>query len=653
MKPTERNLNIDSTLQGETINMAIDSSAMAHIMSILTDLYSDPEGAVIREYATNGFDAHVQNGVERPIEISLPNENSQTLRIRDFGAGLDAEDIRNIYSLYGASTKRDSNDVVGMLGLGCKSGLTYTDQFTIVGIKNGIATTVLVSRTEDGGGDMTLVSEIETTDESGVEVIIPVKARNDFRQKAEDLFRFWPQGSVLVNGEEPKRISGFWINENLLLTEEVDEPQIVMGNVPYSAVEGYHYGHGYELVAFVDIGAVQFTPSREALQFTPKTKAVIADVNQQVEDLRDDALRNWINTAQDHRTALQRALVANAIGLEGEIYWGDLLIPLVYNTKAEGSIGSSVIVLKPTKEYRVRDDESRVNIPAATIRDSMIVTDFEHERWSPHRRLKLEQWISKQENFKRPENFILVPFIPQDLEIWINDDQIMSWEGPEAEKIKSERSGGNGGGGNRPKGAYDAYVASASYEKRVQAEDLDTTQKIFWTRKDKAGSYYTAEKRMDSMQLQRYFDPNATVVVLGDNRIAKFQRDFPQAQNLGEYNKQQTERFIRSLTETQKLYLTLSDDYAQQYFKHFDASKIDDPQFKKLVEVSQMDMERIKSTYKLVGVEVAVEYDDPRENYPLLPSRVYDMEDDENGEYMEHIYFYMRATYYSKLGVAN
>jgi sensor histidine kinase regulating citrate/malate metabolism len=126
-------IQVESNVQGEKIAMGIDPAAMAHIMSILTDLYSDPEYAVIREYSTNAFDSHIEAGQTRPIEVTLPTDLAPFLTIRDFGIGLDAEGIESIYSLYGASTKRNTNDQVGMLGLGCKSALTY--KITIDGLR--------------------------------------------------------------------------------------------------------------------------------------------------------------------------------------------------------------------------------------------------------------------------------------------------------------------------------------------------------------------------------------------------------------------------------------------------------------------------------------------------------------------------------------
>lgn len=59
MIPERTGVTVDSTVQGEDVAMSIDQSALAHIMNVLTDLYVDPELAVIREYSTNALDSHI------------------------------------------------------------------------------------------------------------------------------------------------------------------------------------------------------------------------------------------------------------------------------------------------------------------------------------------------------------------------------------------------------------------------------------------------------------------------------------------------------------------------------------------------------------------------------------------------------------------
>ena len=327
MKVVERVMDVTTTIEGERIGMTINVDALAHIMSILTDLYSDPQMAVIREYSTNAFDAHIEAGVTRPIEIQLPSALAPQFIVRDYGFGLDINDIRDIYSQYGASTKRDSNDVVGMLGLGCKSALTYTDQFTLSSVKNGICTTVAISRDADGSGSMTVVEETPSDEPSGTTVTVPTKRDNEFIEKADQFFRFWEEGTVLVNGETPKRVGsgeGLWISDDLLLTPEVDQSYVVMGNVAYPFGDGpYPFGDGrlwnqWPMVAYVPIGSVQFTPSRESLQMTPLTEATLTTLRKRRKDETKPAYLRLIDECPTRAEALQMALIAGKVGLGNE-----------------------------------------------------------------------------------------------------------------------------------------------------------------------------------------------------------------------------------------------------------------------------------------------------------------------------------------------
>jgi HSP90 family molecular chaperone len=135
--------------------MSIDPSGMAHVMSILTNLYADAPLAVLREYATNARDSHVAAGTDRPIEVDLPSDLNPTLVIRDFGVGLSEAEIIDVYARYGASTKRDTNDQVGAFGLGCKSAFTLGQQFVVTAVKDGQRTVALFALSGDGAGGVT------------------------------------------------------------------------------------------------------------------------------------------------------------------------------------------------------------------------------------------------------------------------------------------------------------------------------------------------------------------------------------------------------------------------------------------------------------------------------------------------------------------
>jgi HSP90 family molecular chaperone len=103
----------------ESIGMSLDLDSAQILMQMLSkNLYSDPIGSTIRECASNALDSHRRAGVSDPIIVSLlQNEQNNTeFSVEDFGIGLDANDVENIISKYGKSTKRHSNNELGMMG---------------------------------------------------------------------------------------------------------------------------------------------------------------------------------------------------------------------------------------------------------------------------------------------------------------------------------------------------------------------------------------------------------------------------------------------------------------------------------------------------------------------------------------------------------
>ena len=66
-----------------SVSFGIKEGGFAHIFNVLRNqLYSNKYQAVLREYATNAVDAHVEAGIEdRAIEVTLPNPMSLELKI--------------------------------------------------------------------------------------------------------------------------------------------------------------------------------------------------------------------------------------------------------------------------------------------------------------------------------------------------------------------------------------------------------------------------------------------------------------------------------------------------------------------------------------------------------------------------------------------
>ena len=92
---------------------------------ILSDgLYSNKILAVIRELSTNAYDSHVDAGVaDRAFEVHLPTRLEPYFHVRDYGTSMTHDQCMTLYTTYFRSTRNDSNDAVGCLGLGKKRHL--------------------------------------------------------------------------------------------------------------------------------------------------------------------------------------------------------------------------------------------------------------------------------------------------------------------------------------------------------------------------------------------------------------------------------------------------------------------------------------------------------------------------------------------------
>ena len=308
MKPLTDTLTTRSTMgASQTATMSIDTDAVAHLMSVLTNLYSNPIAAVIREYATNGFDATVDAGAADPIRVTLPTVTHPTLTIQDFGIGMSTDRILDHYSLYGRSDKRGSNDVVGMLGLGCKSALTYSSSFSVTSIHNGVETVALIAKNSDGVGEIQIVDTRTTDKRNGTTVEIPVKGNDIYRfaREAEAIFGYWTPGTVLVDSKAP--VSAYADFHKIPNVDSYYKPnggyndhRVVMGNVSYK-VNSDILGDfsSTPLIINAPIGAVSFAPSREELMYNNRTneflRKIVTDIKSGIQTEIDNILATATN----------------------------------------------------------------------------------------------------------------------------------------------------------------------------------------------------------------------------------------------------------------------------------------------------------------------------------------------------------------------
>jgi hypothetical protein len=289
----------------------------AHIFGILRNqLYSNKVLAVLREYSANAWDEHRAAGIpDRPIKVVLPTALDPTLRIRDYGRGLSEKDVFDVYTQYGSSTKRQSDDVVGCLGIGSKSAFAYADTFTVTSWYEGQKSIYVAVLDVSNVGTMSLLwrGPCDPT-ETGVEVSMPVSVADcpAFLREAGNLY---PYFSPVPDINIPIRAipnADHSVHGDLNTSGRYPGWIAVMGCIPYVidmdqlrddlyAANLHDVCRANGFLRF-NIGEVRIAASREALEYTVHTKeaiirrvqALVTDLSRKVvEIVADDAIPPW------------------------------------------------------------------------------------------------------------------------------------------------------------------------------------------------------------------------------------------------------------------------------------------------------------------------------------------------------------------------
>lgn len=280
-KQTEANILQEGQSQ-DSIGMSLDLDSAQILMQMLSkNLYSDSIGSTIRECASNALDSHRRAGVDKPIIVSFGRNSQDNYEfcVEDFGIGLDADDVRNIISKYGKSTKRDSNTELGMMGLGFKAPLAYSSSFYFICRKDGVERKYMMYEGEDVN-TIDLLSEQPTSEGNGVKIIVPVKwgDRNDFEEKIKEQLAYFESVWFNVDGID----NNFIIHRNDIFQfselAQDDKLHICLDNVYYPLD-----------FSKLNIDAIRIpvalrfslsdglfpTPNRESLRYTQESRAVI------------------------------------------------------------------------------------------------------------------------------------------------------------------------------------------------------------------------------------------------------------------------------------------------------------------------------------------------------------------------------------------
>jgi hypothetical protein len=276
---------------GEIGEFRIRNSAKA--FSILSSgLYANKIRAIIRELSCNATDSHVAAGrANTPFDVHLPNQLEPWFSVRDYGVGLDHDQVTQIYTTYFESTKTGSNDFIGALGLGSKTPFSYTDNFTVTAIKDCSKRIYSAFINAQGVPSIALMTDNDTDEPNGVEVKFSVNQYYDytsFRREAETVFTHFKLRPVVSGCNNFKVEEVVYEDKNIVpgihsVKGRGYQSVAIMGNIAYpidvpstdTTLGKLRDLLSCNLEIHFGIGELDFQASREGLSYIPQTVEAI------------------------------------------------------------------------------------------------------------------------------------------------------------------------------------------------------------------------------------------------------------------------------------------------------------------------------------------------------------------------------------------
>lgn len=299
-------------------SVGISAQNMDKIVNMLSsNLYSDPIGSFFREIVSNAWDSHVEAGTDDPVVIRLypdmVNTTNFSVTIRDFGTGLSPERFEEVYKMMGESTKNDSDDYIGMWGIGRLSALAVSEMCEIVSYYEG--TRYIYSMYRNGYGiNIDLIATESTFEKNGLSVSVSIE--NSQKQEVFDAIKnqllffdnIYIDDKTTIhpsinsfNTIKIHRYNTFYISSGL------SEQKILLGKVAYPLIISNLKGLTEEQMNFMrgfkskvalrfNIGELMVTPSREAIQYTTQSSLKIyeraVEVSKELNELKFNTLPN-------------------------------------------------------------------------------------------------------------------------------------------------------------------------------------------------------------------------------------------------------------------------------------------------------------------------------------------------------------------------
>lgn len=286
MIPTQvREGAVVENITGETRAFTINATGKA-FRTLIDGLYSNKVRAVIRELCSNAQDSHIEAGQDRPFTVAIPTNLDPTFRVRDYGTSLSHDDVMGLYTSLFSSTRDDTNEATGMLGLGSKSPFAYTDSFCVTAYMDGVKRLYLAHLGQDGVPSLTHVSSDPCDEPQGLEVSFAVK-RGDHYSFQDEMqyvamgYTTLPEvlGMQIHIPEARMRGENWAIFPSDFRAGLHGRTFVRQGSVLYPCdMEFPDVPYPWVTVTEIPIGTAEVAASREALAYDERTRLAIREI---------------------------------------------------------------------------------------------------------------------------------------------------------------------------------------------------------------------------------------------------------------------------------------------------------------------------------------------------------------------------------------
>lgn len=361
-----------------TMTSRVDPQGARRMMEMLVNLYADRRLALVREYVSNAVDATRVAGSAEPVAVTTPTLIEPNLVVTDQGTGMSLAEVEATFLAFAASSKRESNELVGGLGVGAKSAWTLAESFLVDTIKGGRRTTVRAARNLE---HQVLVAGEPSDLPDGTTIVIPVEAAGhveEWRRVVLEVAGAHDEGAVVVDGAPVVSLAGgaSWIGPvSCRRLERGDRSAVVVrsGGTLFSSVPEITQrvldssGGLSGCVIELPIGSFDHTPSRESVIATERT---LAAVDRALEQYRVayDALAQQVAELAATDVAAAVSLRSATLGSVG----GTAMLPIPFQIAVPAGAGAWVMRHRSRRSRWERVESDRDDIfEAVTARAEM------------------------------------------------------------------------------------------------------------------------------------------------------------------------------------------------------------------------------------------------------------------------------------------